>query len=114
MDLFVSIFQWLARYLFGAHFAEKGMPSFRAPAEAFPLWTWSGEDRWSGVGWMKVRLVMEEFGGLPRRCAVPLRVSYSLRAVPRANCLELERFLSETSHSSHLRTCFPPPDFPGW
>jgi hypothetical protein len=114
MDLFVSIFQWLARYLFGAHFLEKGSPLFRGQSEASALRILAGDDRWPGVGWMKVRLVLEEFGGLPRRCAVPLRVSYNPRAVPRANCLELESFLPEISHSSHLRTCFSPPDFPGW
>jgi hypothetical protein len=60
---------------------------------------------------MKVRLALEEFGVLPRRCAVPLRVIHNPRASVRANCRNLESFPAETFRSFHSRTCAPPLDF---
>jgi hypothetical protein len=111
MHLFVSILQGLARLLFGANFAEKGSPYVRGPAGTFALRFRSGDDHWPGVGWMKVRLKLEEFGGLPCRCMVPLRTPHNQRVNPRAKSIRSESFLAETSPPTYLRTCFSPPDF---
>jgi hypothetical protein len=113
MHFLVSIFQCLANCLFGASLAEKSSPRFRRTVEAFSLQSGSFEDHWPGVGWMKVRLMLEEFGGTPRHCPVPLRASNNLRAIPRANFLQPECFLPETSPPSNFRPFFPPPDHSG-
>jgi hypothetical protein len=113
MHLFVSILQCLARFLFGAHFAEQASPSFHGSAEALPLRIRSGDDHWPGVGWMKVRLVLEEFCGIRCPCMVPLRAPDNLRVGPRADILQPDDFLPESAPPSYIRHCFSPPDFPG-
>ncbi|MCC6125177.1 MAG: hypothetical protein IT426_09465 [Pirellulales bacterium] len=109
MQFLVSILQCLARILFGAIFAEAYSPRFRGPAEAFPLRVRTGDDHWPRVGWMKVCLLLEEFGGLPRPCMAPPRTP-NRRVNPRAKSIRSAGFSLETSPPSYLRTCFPPPD----
>ena len=113
MHFFVSILQGLASFLFGANFAGKGSPYVHGPAEAFALRIRAGDDHWPGVGWMKVRLMLEEFGGLPCRRMVPLRAPHNQRVNPRAKSIQSASFLPETSTPSYLRTCCSPPDFHG-
>ena len=113
MHLFVSILQCVARILFGANFAEKVSPYVHGPAEALMLRFRSGDDHWPGVGWMKVRLMLEEFGGLPCRCMVPVRAPNNQRVNPRAKSIRSAGFLSEAPPPTYLRTCFSPPDFRG-
>jgi hypothetical protein len=113
MHLFVSILQCLARFLFGAHFTERISPRFHRSAEAFSLRFRSGDDHWPSVGWMKVRLLLDEFGGLPCRRMVLLRVLNVQRVNLRAKSIQSEGFLPETSPPLYLRTCFSPPEFRG-
>jgi hypothetical protein len=109
----VSILQWLAKFLLGGRFTETSAPRLRRPDEAFEVCVRSGGDHWPGVGWMKVRLMLEQLGGLPCRRMAPVRVPNNQRVNPRAKPIHCERFLPETSPPSYLRNCFSPPDFPG-
>jgi hypothetical protein len=113
MHFFVSILQCLAKYFFGVFFAENSSPRFPRSADALGLRNRSQEKHWPGVGWMKVRLVLEEFCGIRCPCMVPLRAPYNLRVGPRADILQPDDFLPESAPPSYIRHCFSPPDFPG-
>jgi hypothetical protein len=113
MHLFVSIIQCMARLLCGVNFAAERPPYVRRPAEAFSLRSRCGDHHWPGVGWMKVRLMLEEFGGMPCRRMVPCRAPLSQQVNLRAQSIHSESFIAEFSPPSYLRNCFSPPDYRG-
>ncbi len=113
MHFFLSILQCLARFFFGSSFAKDNSPCFHGAAEAVRLQTLNHENHWPGVGWMKVRLVLEELCGVRRPCVAPLRTPDNLSVGPRADIFRPDNYSPASGLPSYLRHCFSPPDFPG-